>query len=321
MIRSPTTPIAGGSQPDLSKLSNMETDSLITFRKRKQPAHDCDCPHEIKEIKCELARMTSILEKYVTSNQLIMNKIQESITEVKTEITEMKSTHEKTINLLHENINEARAQVNEIKSVSSNIATEQNVIKNHMTLLENKISMGENKLITMQSELGNKPTTTTLSQSISQPCIDERMIRELKERNEREKNIIIIGIPEQTTIPVDQRIANDEAAVISITSSIKNDNTKPLKVIRIGKLQEGKNRLLKVCYNEPHTAKLLLRNKNKLPENIKMISDQTPAQQKYLQGLKEELQRRQANGESDLTIKYINGVPNILQVPPKNSNR
>ena len=44
-----------------------------------------------------------------------------------------------------------------------------------------------------------------------------------------------------------------------------------------------------------------------------IYSDQTPNQQIYLQNLKEEMTRRNNEGEEDLTIKYIKGIPKIVK--------
>lgn len=99
---------------------------------------------------------------------------------------------------------------------------------------------------------------------------------------------------------------------------MNSDTPKPIKIFRIGKYDAGKSRRVKVCYETTGPAKLLLRNKDKLPKDIKIFSDQTPAQHKYLQELKDELSRRQANGESDIIIKYINGTPAITKTAPKN---
>lgn len=49
-----------------------------------------------------------------------------------------------------------------------------------------------------------------------------------------------------------------------------------------------------------------------------MYPDQTPAQQNYLRSLMEELKRREDNGETSLTIKYINGPPKIILAATKN---
>lgn len=320
--RSPTnTPTGGGSQPDLSKLNIMAEDSSIKLRKRKHPDKNCECSHEVKEIRSELARMTSVLEKYVESNQLMMSQMHQSITEVKTQITEIKSSNEQTVTLIHKNMSEVKAQISEIKSSSSSIIIEQNNIKTHVTHLENKISLGESKIKTLESKFSQKLPQSASFNAISSSCLNEQMIRELKERQEREKNVIIVGLAEQTSPNAEERISNDEAATINITSCVDKDIPKPTKILRIGKFNPGKNRRVKVCYDTPEPAKQLLRNKGKLPENIKIFSDQTPAQQKYMQDLKEELSRRQEDGEIDLTIKYIHGTPSIIKATSKNSNQ
>jgi hypothetical protein len=48
--------------------------------------------------------------------------------------------------------------------------------------------------------------------------------------------------------------------------------------------------------------------------------DQTPAQKKYVDTLKEELNKRTENGEKDLSIRYIKGLPKIItnKNAPKN---
>lgn len=46
--------------------------------------------------------------------------------------------------------------------------------------------------------------------------------------------------------------------------------------------------------------------------NIKMYADQTPTQQQFLRSPKLELEMRTRNGEKNLMIKYIKGVPKII---------
>lgn len=321
VTRSPTTPItSGGSQPDLSKLSKEDMDSLVMFRKRKHPMPEqpCECSYEIKEIRGELTRMTSMLEKYVESNQNIISQMQESITEVKTQITDLKTSNEKAINLIQDNLGEAKAQISDIKSTSLSLQIEQNIIKTHVTQLESKITFGENKLSKLETELCQKPILPSSAPSTFQSYINEEMMRELKVRNEREKNIIIVGLSEHITSNVTERISKDESAVMDMTRAVEFNIPKPSRVFRIGKYIPGKSRRVKVCYDAPGPAKQLLRNKDKFPENIKIFSDQTPTQQKYLHRLKEELARRQKDGENDLPIKYVNGTPTIVNATPKN---
>lgn len=319
LLRSPTnTATGGGSQPDLSKLSNMEADPAITFRKRKKPLeHDCKCCDELKELRFELSRTTLLLEKYSESNEKIMTNMKDNITEVKAQMAEMKATSEKSTNLISENITEIKDQISTIKTSSLNITMEQNKIKKQVALLETKMSVSENKIKTLESNI-NQCSSVPSGRIVSEAHLSEELIREVQERNERERNIIIVGLPEQTTANATERASNDEADVMQITRSIVLDTPQPLKVIRIGKYNDNKIRRVKVCYESKYSAKQLLRNRSKLPEHIKIYSDQTPAQQKYLQNLKKELASRASDGEANLTIKYINGIPNIVKENPKN---
>lgn len=247
-----------------------------------------------------------------------MNKVQESISEINNQITEIKTSNAQTINLLHENVKEVFSQINEIKSSSSSIALEQNSINTKLTMLENKISINEKKIQTLESSTVISKPEISLTNNDFKTSLDETLIREIRDRNEREKNIIIAGVPEQNSRSAEERIQKDELDVMTITRLISTDIPKPIKIIRLGKYNPSKNRRIKICYDTKETAKLILRNKSNLPDNIRVYSDQTPAQQKYLQNLKEELSRLANDGQNDFTIKYINGIPTIIKITPKN---
>lgn len=318
LTRSPTG-VGGGSEPNLSRLRNVEEDS-ITIRKRKR---ECDCHQDVNEFRSELRGMATLLEQFIESNTLSMSQVQSNIADVKAQIIEIKASNEQTLSEIRENIADVKIQLNDVKASSSTMVTEQKNIKTHMSELENKLLSSVNKITTLETELHNlklAPSADSSTLAKAEPRINEQLIREVQERNEREKNIIIVGIPEQSSANVDERISKDEAEVMNITSSMGKKLPKPVKVFRIGKYTAGKNRRIKVCYDTPNTAKQLLRNRDKLPSNIKIFSDQTPAQQKYLKDLKEELVSRQNNGENDLTIKYSNGVPSIINANALSKN-
>ncbi|XP_060809995.1 uncharacterized protein LOC132904087 [Amyelois transitella] len=143
--------------------------------------------------------------------------------------------------------------------------------------------------------------------------LGEEVIQEMQNRKNREKNIVLFGVPEQISSTTEESLIKDEAVVFSTISMISSDIPKPFKLFRIGKPRPGKNRSIKVCFETPEPAKQLLRNRSKLRDGVKIFSDQTPSQQNYMKNLKEELRRRQDEGETDLTIKYINGTPAILK--------
>lgn len=312
---------ASSSQPDLSKVSTLPVEPHITFRKRKQPLdYDCNCSEQVREMHVELSRISSLFEKYVTSNEEIKTEMQSNTAEIKNQIREIKLSNEQIISKLQNNITEVKLQLNEIKSSTSSIISEQKDIKSHITCLETKLTQEESKIISIESQLKtiqSAPQTPSIKLD-NQIHVNEQIIREMQDRKYREKNIILVGLPEQQYSSIEERNLKEFNDVLNITSSVNKDIPKPIKVIRIGKYTPGKARRIKIFYESAESAKELLRNKNKFPEHVKIFSDQTPAQQKYLNDLKQELTVRNNNGENNLTIKYIKGTPTIVHQPPKN---
>lgn len=127
-----------------------------------------------------------------------------------------------------------------------------------------------------------------------------------------------MGIPELNNKNTNTRKQYDEEQIKKLTTSLYEASPKPDLLIRLGRYIPNKPRPIKVCFNNNETPKLLLRNKTKLPENIKIYSDQTPSQKLYLDSLKTELYRRIGNGETNIVIKYIKGVPKIVKNDQKN---
>ncbi|CAH2215870.1 jg17266, partial [Pararge aegeria aegeria] len=263
----------------------METDSTITLRKRKHNfEHDCKCSIELKEVRSELSRMALLLEKYTDGNEKMLTTMQNNIIEVKAQMAEIKETSEKSTNLIQENITEIKDQIGGIQSSSLNIKVEQSKIKAQMAALETKILASDSRINTIETNI-ERCASAPSGRWEPRTHLDEKLIREVQERSERERNVIIAGLPEQTTASATERASKDEADVIQITRSIVHDVPPPVKVIRIGKYRDTKTRRVKVCYESKVTAKQLLRAKDKISEPIKIYSDQTPAQQKHFRNL------------------------------------
>lgn len=292
-------------------------DTQITLRKRKKPDNcECQCSDDLEEMRSEISRISSLLEKYVGSNEQVLLAIQDNIADIKSQITDMKSSNEQTITIMQTNVDKVITEINYVKLSTSSMLSEQKDIKNHVTRLEQSISQGENKLKSLESDLNNLKTPPIKPEKLS-----EQLIQEIQNRNNRQKNIIVVGLPEPTLSKSEERLAKDEADIMNLIFAMDNDIPKPIKIFRIGKPHPGKNRNIKVCFDVTGPAKQLLRNKNKLPEGIKIFSDQTPAQQNYLKCLQDELRQRENNGESGITIKYLNGTPTIVKSDTKNYQR
>lgn len=310
-----------GSQPDLSKLGNPNMDTQITYRKRKKPElHECECSNDLKEMRSEMSRISSLLEKYTGSHEQVLQKMQESITEIKNQISDMKSSNEHTINVIQQNVDKVITEINDIKLSTSSLQTEQKNTNSHVARLENSITLSENRVKSLETDLNNlkQSSYTTPVKPENQLCFGEQIIQEFQNRNTREKNIILVGLPEPTSTKLEERMAKDEADVLNIISTVSADIPNPIKIFRIGKYDPRKNRSIKVCFDVAGPAKQLLRNKGSLSKEIRMFSDQTPNQINFLKSLQEELKLRERKGEEGLTIKYINGAPKIVQLNAKN---
>ncbi|KOB70827.1 Uncharacterized protein OBRU01_14670 [Operophtera brumata] len=146
----------------------------------------------------------------------------------------------------------------------------------------------------------------------------ETMMSEIRERQERSKNIIIMGVSEPLSDNIDERKSLDRKEVLKITGILNPDCLEPTYIVRIGKFNSNKHRPIKVCYGAQDTVKSLLRNKSNIKlDGLKVFSDQTPQQQMYMKHLKEQLKQRSDDGDRDLTINYIKGVPKIIKILPK----
>lgn len=244
VLRSPTS-TGGGSQPDLSKISIESVDPHITQRnKRKQP--ECDCKYEVHEMRKELSGMTALLNKFIASQD--------------------------------QNMSDLKSQIKDIKLTTSQIALEQNNIKSQVSNIDHIVSTNEDKIKFLECELLKlKNSLPESNSSQSNLYTNENLIKELQDRTEREKNVIVIGLSEPSITDSKERHSIDEAKLYKILRTVC-ELPKPLKMFRLGKYDAKKDRIVKVCFESREIPKILLRNKNKLTTHgLKFFSDQTPA--------------------------------------------
>lgn len=299
VLRSPTgsglTAGRSGSQPNLASsesfLDLIDDKRAITIRnKRKQPDDDNQIKEDLCEIRNRMVQMMEIITTLSIDQKKYMNKISEDITSIKEEL-------------------------NEIKNITKTLEMEQNTIKSDIAnLKEDKLNI-EKKINTLVTDVVH------LKHQQEQPMINsvESTLKELKEREDRSKNIIIIGVPEPSSLDKDERKKVDRNEVLKITRISNAECPEPTYMARLGKYNSDKNRPIKVGYQSQETVKCILRNRNSIKsKDIKIFSDQTPLQQSYMRTLKEELKDRAGKGEKDLIIKYIKGVPKITKISPKN---
>lgn len=279
-----------GSVPNLP---SYEKDAYVNTasRKRKEQADTRDHGDDFASFRADIMHF---LQEFGKTQNEKLTHIREEIQEIKSEV--------KTIKLSTEIISQKFTKINdEIEKIKSN-----------NTITEVKM----NSIIKEISHIQEKQ-----SSSKSPFDVHENLIRELKDRCDREKNIVIVGILEKNDKNSNSRRNHDEIEIMKVIKSLYEDCPKPIKIMRLGKYIPNKSRPLKVCFDNINSPKNLLRNKAKLTHPITIYSDQTPTQKQYLQSLKEELNKRMQNGEQNLVIKYIKGMPTITSCEINQKNQ
>lgn len=287
-LQSPTGP--GGSQPDLSKLNYKETD--FPPRKRKQP--DDDIKSQFNEFQ---EQMSGFFKDFLKMQNEKLTKISEDVSAINDNLKKLQCTTENLI-----------SEQSKIKTELADLTKTQNNTEEKIKLLEGKIE-------SLQDGTGSQT-----KQSPQQSLNCEEIVSEFQERNKREKNLIITGVPELHSTKQAERSSFDVTEVSNITKIIIANCPEPVKAIRLGKYNPDKKRPIKAFFETSDIVKSILRNKSKANiDGIKIYSDQTPYQQKVMHDMKEEIKTRTDNGEENLTIKYVKGIPKIMQrQEPKN---
>lgn len=137
---------------------------------------------------------------------------------------------------------------------------------------------------------------------------EEVIINELFERQRKSNNIMFYNLPESA------QAQNDLAKVKEISKEITKEDLNIVKVLRVGKKNKNGARPLKVIYQSPEEASLVIKGKRNINKQRKVFIDvdMTPLQMNNMKKIKEELLNRRKEGE-DVFIKYIRGIPQIAK--------
>lgn len=283
----PRTSSSGGSLTDLRELSRLEMQQITIRNKRKQP--DDDFSTKFDRFQTEMMSILSTMAQTQTNN---LNKISEDVSLIRDQITQIKTTTDQLV-----------AEQQKFKQELKNITT----FKNDT----------QQKLESLSADVDTLKTTAATTSTPAPACED--FMAEIYDRIQREKNIVISGVNEIDSHVPEQRRTHDKMEVSKIINQVVSNCAEPIKIIRLGKYSNNKSRPLKVCFSTSDIAKSILRNKANLKaDGIKIFSDITPNQKTLLQNLREQLKRRIAEGEKNLTIKYVKGIPMITELSTKN---
>lgn len=297
VLRSPTGSglVAGHSDPQINISSSKRLDvpdQQVTFRhKRKYLDYEDTMKSEFSEMRMQMTQMMEMMA---------------SLSEKQTDFIKQISNDISTI----------KQQVSETKTSIETLRMEHNSLKTDVNTLLNKNVYTEKRLSEVEAKIKDLPHPTI---DTTQTTAPEDILYELNERQRRSKNIIITNVPEPEASKSDMRQAADKNYIIDLMKKIIPDCPDPTTTIRLGKSIPNKSRPLKVCFLNDEPVKEILKNKHKYNlDTIKIFSDQTPQQRTNLKKVKEELKNRTEKGMKNLSIKYIKGVPKIVENSSKN---
>lgn len=214
-----------------------------------------------------------------------------------------------------------KSDLDVLASKITKISTDVADINDALSKMEPRLSAVEEDLTLVKNDL------KSLHDSKADSLGMESVIEEIADRGRRSRNIILYDIPENKSKTLTVRVKHDNDLVLKLIESFctpGRDNS--FKSSRLGRIQGNRPRPLKIIFNSSDItvdfsknfdSSVLSRIDDKLT-GVSFSRDRTPSERKHLAELKSSLKRRIESGESDLTIKYMNGVPKIIKKASKN---
>lgn len=146
----------------------------------------------------------------------------------------------------------------------------------------------------------------------------EEMYSEISDRIDRSRNVLIYNIPENPSKELEVRINHDESSVSDILNDLEIDAGN-FKSIRLGR-PSTRPRPVKVIFKDASIALQCLRKRRNLgnESNIRIGADLTIMQRDHIKRVYKELDERKAKGENNIIVKFIRGVPRIVESLKRN---
>lgn len=150
----------------------------------------------------------------------------------------------------------------------------------------------------------------------------EEVIQEVEERQVRKRNIIVLGVAECTASTKKERDEYERVSSGGIINYLCPDiPSTSITASRLGKYDphRSKPRLLKVKLSDEDSVHRIIRKARDLRDSIsyksiRIFYDKTPKQIEYFNTVRMELKKRIDDGENDLRIKYVRGIPTIVKL-------
>lgn len=199
----------------------------------------------------------------------------------------------------------------DIEPISKDIAN----LKDNFNSLSKAISDMEPRLNKVEREV--KSLLDDAKVKSNNGSVDD-IYSEIVDRTSRQSNAIIYGIPESKSQHASAKKSHDLELINTILHAAQS-SPKSFTFFRIGKPSARSPRPIKLIFSCPNDAKEFFRHFH--PDSLQdpnlaevsVTRDRTVGERKFLENLRKTLDSRIKSGETDLTIKYINGTPQIVQ--------
>lgn len=148
----------------------------------------------------------------------------------------------------------------------------------------------------------------------------EKIIQEVADRDKRKSNVIIYGCDESNVKTNMEQVNLDTALVKEFLTTVEIDDPE-FKVQRLGRFDltsSSRRRPIKVQLSSTLSVAKLLKGSTKIKSvgrwrDVNFSPDRTNMQRELHRVMRQNLQDRLDSGEANLKLKYINGIPSIIQ--------
>ena len=212
-------------------------------------------------------------------------------------------TRSNSLNDTTQNLN-LKSLLNDLKT---DIISKLDDVNNNITKLTTRIECLENSLSSIkavqdiqQTELDSiKHTLLLTTDNIN--GLQQQVLDEFEERQRRANSLIIFGLPEQSSGTVEQRKVKDEESLLAVTEVLQMKDVVLTSCSRIGKIEDGKTRPLRVNVKSTSDKFQLISRSKQLKNSsfsrVFIKPDLTPSQQLTDRRLRQELRERRSRNE------------------------
>lgn len=182
------------------------------------------------------------------------------------------------------------------------------------------MSAFETKINEIEGRLGAVESTSTTTAAST-----EDLISEMNDQSKWGSNLMLFSVSESTNSQINAKIAHDRELITNLFKTVIPGLVSYNFTFVKAEKNAGKVRPIKVILKNFYDVSVFIYKlngkKNTMVDdrlkNVALSKDRTDNEQKYLNGHRDELKHRVDNGETNLTIKYCNGLLFWATLVPK----